>query len=70
MNGPDTAKRDEQRVQLLSEIEELKANRLSARRDARSGNPAKSATGKQAAAEITSLINQRHGALGALEDEN
>lgn len=70
MNGPEISPEvQEQRAQLLAEIEELKENRLLARKDARSGNPAKSAPGKRAADGITNLINQRHGALKALEED-
>lgn len=71
MNGPEISPEvREQRDQLLAEIEELKENRLAARKDARSGNPAKSALGKRAAAGITDLINQRHKALEALENQS
>lgn len=70
MNAPEISPEvQEQRDRLLAEIEELKENRLAARRDGRSGNPAKRTAGKQAADGITDLINQRHRALKALEED-
>lgn len=70
MNGPGRQIVDGQRDRLLADIEELKENRLTARKDARSGNPAKAAQGKSAAAEITKLINARNEVLALLEVES
>lgn len=60
---------DEQREQVLAEIEELKESRLAARKDARSGNPALRAQGQMAVKGITKLIHQRY-ALISKEDES
>lgn len=69
MNGPEINNEWlERRAELLAEIEELKEGRLKARKDARSGNPAKRAQGEQAVAGITDLISARHQ-LMRQEDE-
>jgi hypothetical protein len=60
---------EEQQAQVLAEIEELKENRIAARKDARSGNPAKRAQGQRAIEGITDLINQRHRLMEP-EDES
>ena len=60
---------EEQRAELLAEIEELKERRLVARKDGRSGNPAIRARGLAGAAGITKLIAQRH-LLIRQEDES
>lgn len=57
MNEPEIA---EWRAGVLAEIEELKEGRLKARKDARSGNPAKRAQGQSAVEGITDLIRQRN----------
>lgn len=65
MNGPTA----EQIADIILEIEELKENRLAARKDARSGNPAKRAQGRLAVKGITDLINQRTRLISK-EDES
>lgn len=55
--------------QVEAEIAELKENRLAARKDARSGNPALAAQGRFAVKGITELIRQRE-ALIYKEDES
>jgi hypothetical protein len=59
----------EQIEQIEAEIEELREGRLAARKDARSGNPAKRIQGQRAVEGITALINQRR-ALISKEDES
>lgn len=59
---------EDQRERLLAEVAELKANRLAARKDARSGNPAKAAQGRAAVTGITELIRVRNQALKQMED--
>ena len=60
---------EEQRAELLAEIEELKERRLIARKDGRSGDSAIRARGLAGAAGITKLIAQRH-LLIRQEDES
>lgn len=70
MNGPEIDWEKRERVTaLLAEIEELKEGRLAARKDARSGNPAKRAQGQRAVEGITELINHRHRLISK-EDES
>lgn len=63
----NAAMTDEQREELIAELDELREGRLAARKDARSGNPAKRAQGQRAVAGITDLIRAGNRALR--EDE-